>query len=73
MEFIKEAENVALIGLKRMREYLNYEGQNKEYLQKAKVGAAAVTAYTRHFGSLTNRQMLELAMAKQQKALPGAD
>lgn len=63
-DFINEAENVALIGLKRMREYLNYEGGNKEYLHKAKVGAAAVTAYTRHFASLTNRQMVELAMRK---------
>ena len=71
--FIEEAEIVALEGLRAMRAYLAYQGtQNKDYLQKAKVGAGAVQGYTRHFASLTNREMLKLA-AQRQKALPGGD
>ena len=70
--FIKEAEEVALEGLKAMRAYLAYQGSNKEYLQKAKVGGQAVQGYTRHYASLTNREMLRLA-ASRQKALPGGD
>ena len=71
--FIDEAEVVALEGLKAMKAYLAYQGtQNKEYLQKAKVGGQAVQGYTRHYASLTNREMLKLA-AQRQKALPSGD
>lgn len=65
--FIDEAEEVALEGLKAMKAYLVYQGSNKEYLQKAKVGAAAATAYTRHYASLTNREALKLASERQQQ------
>lgn len=67
--FIEEAEDVALIGLKAMRAFLAYTGENKDYLNKAKIGAQAVQGYTRHFASLTNRDMLKLA---QQKTLSGS-
>lgn len=70
--FIEEAEEVALEGLKAMKAYLVYQGSNKEYLQKAKVGGQAVQGYTRHYASLTNREMLRLAAARQ-KALPNGD
>ena len=70
--FIEEAEIVALEGLRAMKAYLAYQGENKDYLQKAKVGGQAVQGYTRHYASLTNREMLKLAAAKQ-KALPSGD
>src|SRR3990167_7670321 len=59
--FIEEAEAVALEGLKAMRAYLAYQGQNKDYLLKAKVGSVAVASYTRHYASITNREMLRMA------------
>lgn len=67
--FIDEAEDVALEGLKAMKAYLAYQGSNKEYLQKAKVGASAVQGFTRHYASLTNREMLKLAAERQRLEL----
>lgn len=68
--FIEEAEDVALEGLKAMKAFLAYQGSNKDYLQKAKVGGTAVASYTRHFASLTNREMLRLATERKAKELP---
>lgn len=65
--FIDEAEEVALEGLKAMKAYLAYQGENKDYLQKAKIGAAAATAFTRHYASITNREMVSLAMEKTER------
>ena len=70
--FIEEAEEVALEGLKAMRAYLAYQGENKQYLQKAKIGAAAATAFTRHYASITNREMVSAAMEGRQKRLRSA-
>lgn len=69
-DLVDELEDVAREGLKAMRAYLTYQGGNKEYLQKAKVGGTAVAAYTRHFASLTNRDALGLALKRQE--LPDA-
>lgn len=71
-EFIDAAEEVAMEGLKAMKAYLAYQGENKDYLHKAKVGGQAVQGYTRHYASLTNREMLKLA-AQRQKALPSGE
>lgn len=70
--FIEEAEDVAREGLKAMKAYLVYQGGNVEYKDKAKIGAQAAQSFTRHYASLTNREMLRLAQQKQisaQKAL----
>lgn len=53
-------EDLALEGVKAMRAYLAYQGQNKEYLSKAKIGAAGVTAYVRLRASESNRMQVEL-------------
>lgn len=71
--FIEEAEDVAREGLRAMREYLAYQGANKDYLLKAKVGGTAVASYTRHYASLTNREMLRLATERKTKELPSGD
>jgi hypothetical protein len=69
-EFIEESEDVAFMGLKAMREYLAYMGTtNKEYLQRAKIGAQAVQAYTRHYASLTNREALRITQERQAREL----
>ncbi len=64
-DFIEEAEDVALEGLKAMKAYLAYQGSNKEYQQKAKIGAQAVQGFTRHYASLTNREALKFAQERQ--------
>jgi hypothetical protein len=53
-------EETALIGAKAMRQYLTYEGENKKFLDKAKVGAQAVSAYARVRASESNRMQVEL-------------
>lgn len=71
--FIDEAEEVALVGLKAMKAYLAYQGTNKDYLNKAKVGCQAVQGYTRHYASLTNREALRLATQRSTKELPSGE
>jgi hypothetical protein len=53
-------EETALIGAKAMKQYLTYEGENKKFLDKAKVGAQAVSAYARVRASESNRMQVEL-------------
>lgn len=55
-----EFEDTALMGAKAMRQYLAYQGENKQFLDKAKVGAAAVSAYARVRASESNRMSIEL-------------
>lgn len=71
---LSELEDVTLTSVSCLREYLNYGGQNREYLQRAKISAAILTGYTRLFASLTNRQMVELAIEKhlERNTLPSA-
>ena len=73
-KFLRAAEEVAMDGLKAMKAYLNYQGtQNKEYLNHAKIGAAAVQGYTRHYASLTNHEALKLTARRQTRELPSGD
>lgn len=53
-------EDLALEGVKAMKAYLAYQGNNKEFLSKAKIGAAGVTAYVRLRASESNRMQVEL-------------
>jgi len=56
----------AKLAVKHMLAYLSYQGGNKEYLQKAKVGAVLVGSYVKHYGSQTNREALRLAFQKRE-------
>ena len=64
-------EELALEGIKAMRAYLAYEGQNKQYLSKAKVGAVGVTAYVRLRATESNRMQIELMSERSQVRVTG--
>ena len=68
-ELADAIEDVALQGLKAMRAYLAYQGTNGDYLKKAKIGAAALGAYTRLRATMANERALVLMTERQQKAL----
>lgn len=53
-------EEVALEGAKQLRAFFAYQGENPQYHHRAKLGAAAVSAYSRIRASETNRMAVEL-------------
>lgn len=57
---IESFEETALEGAKQLRAYFAYQGDNPVYFNKAKLGAAAVSAYSRVRASETNRMAVEL-------------
>ena len=59
-----EFEETALIGAKRVREFLNYQGRDKDYWHKAKAGATAMSAYSRLRATIANEESLRLAANK---------
>ena len=61
---IQELEELALEGAKQIRAFFTYEGSDLRYLQKAKLGAAAIGGYSRVRASETNRLAVELASAR---------
>lgn len=61
-------EEGALEGIKALRAFLAYQGENKDYERKAKAGAALVTGYTRAFASETNRVAVEIAVTRMREA-----
>lgn len=63
-ELMSALEQGAFEGVKALRAFLKYEGDNPRYEKHAKAGAALVTGYTRAFASETNRAAVELARQK---------
>ena len=63
-------EEGALEGVKALRAFLAYQGENPAYEKKGKAGAALVTGYTRAFASETNRLAVELARTKLVESQP---
>lgn len=57
---IEQFEEAALEGLKKLREFFKYEGDNPRYFQRAKVAASTIAAYTRLRASESNRLAVEL-------------
>ncbi len=64
-------EDVAVEGAKQIRAYFKYEGGSATYMQKAKVGATAISAYARMRASETNRMQVELMTSKLFGGAPG--
>lgn len=62
---IEQFEEVAVEGLKKLREFFKYEGSEARYMQKAKVAATAIAAFTRLRASESNRMAIELMAEKQ--------
>lgn len=57
-------EDVALEGAKQLKAYFAYQGDNPVYFNKGKLGAAAISAYSRIRASETNRIAVELQAKK---------
>jgi hypothetical protein len=66
---LDELEETAVAGAKAIRAYLSYQGDNPTYRDKAKVSAAAISAYARTRASETNRQAIELMARRQTSPL----
>lgn len=56
----EKLEEVAVAGLDAMKAFLTYQGQNGDYLKKAKVGAVAVGSYTRLRATMANERQLDI-------------
>lgn len=56
-----EFEEVAVIGCKAVREFLGYRGANREYFDRARVGAVAMSTYARLRATMANEEALRLA------------
>ncbi len=63
-------EDLALDGIKAMKAYLAYEGNNTAFLSKAKIGAAGVTAYVRLRASEANPMQVELVAERMRETEP---
>lgn len=59
-----EFEETALMGCKAVREFLTYSGENKAYLNRAKVGAVAMGSYARLRATMANERQLRLIEQK---------
>lgn len=56
-----DLEETARCGAKAVRAFFAYMGDNPTYFQKARIGAAAISGFTRARASETNRLAVELA------------
>jgi len=54
----------ALEGLKHLRAYLTYQGENPTYYKKAKVGGVLVASYVKAEATRTNRMAIEQAKTR---------
>lgn len=72
--YMDESEEVARAGNRAMKEFLAYEGTNKDYYLRAKVGATAAANYVRLRATETNRMAVEQQALREtgvaQPALP---
>ena len=66
----KEFEETALLGCKAVRAFLAYQGNNRDYRDKAKAGAVAMGSYSRLRATIANETALAMMASKAQKALP---
>lgn len=66
-------EDGAVEGVKHLRAFLAYEGDNPRYYQKAKVGGVLVGSYVKAIATQTNRMAVEQAFSRAQGALPAAE
>lgn len=69
-EAMDQFEDVALEGVRQLKAFFAYQGDNPRYFQKARLGAAAISGYSRIRASETNRMAVEHAANRQ--ALPPA-
>lgn len=70
MDVLKEFESTALMGCKAVREFLTYQGSNKEYLNRAKAGAVAMGSYSRLRATLANEKQIAIIQQRLLDASP---
>lgn len=63
---LQEFEETALMGAKAVRAFLTYQGSNKDYFAKARVGAVAMSSYGRLRATMANEAALRLAADKRE-------
>jgi hypothetical protein len=62
------------MGAKAIRAYLTYQGENKQYENKARVAAAAISSFARARASESNRMAVELMAGRHgQRAITSGD
>lgn len=71
-DVLKEFEETALQGCRAVRQFLTYQGSNKEYLDRAKVGAVAMGSYARLRATAANEQQIRLIESRLPKQLKSA-
>lgn len=69
---MQDVEDTAVQGLRAIRAFFAYEGDRPHVLQRAKIGAATIGAYSRLRASETNRMAVELAAKRIDLPLPPA-
>ena len=58
-------EELAIEGAKQLRAYFAYQGANDNHkFQKARLGAAVISAYSRMIATETNREALRIAASR---------
>lgn len=66
-DVLKEFEQTALMGCKAVREFLTYQGDNKNYLNRAKAGAVAMGSYSRLRATMANEKQIALVERRIQQ------
>lgn len=64
-------EDGALDGIKHLRAFLIYEGDNQKYYQKAKTGGVLVASYVKAIATETNRAAVEQAAQRMKELSVG--
>lgn len=65
---LEDYEETALLGNKHIRAFLTYQGSNKDYERKARVGCIASNGYTRLRATMANELALKMASARNGQA-----
>jgi hypothetical protein len=69
MKAVKDAtlevlEDTAAAGAKQLSAYFTYQGNNPDFLKKAKLGVAIISGYARVRATENGRMAVELAVGK---------
>lgn len=63
-DILTDLEDTTKMGTKAIRQFLTYQGGNPDYYHKARVGAAAVSGYTRLRATIANEESNRLSALK---------
>jgi len=67
---IEHLEGGAIEGVKHLRAFLSYEGENPRYYQRAKAGGVLVASYVKAIATATNRMAVEQATERMKELGP---